>query len=132
MNYFQIVIAALGFASVFSGCRLDERDDFLIGRICSRVGTNSCDEGQSCLPHSYLNGRPDEYRCRDRQSFEPIGGVEPPLAYCNPAEMFFCPDGLECLPDRIRLDGGARRLVCKRPGDQFSPPSGDAGPTGGS
>ena len=99
-----------------AACGIQERNDFLIGRQCD-PSDNRCDPGQACLPHE-----PDltDYRCRDRESFEPINGQEPPLAYCN-AEIE-CPDDLVCNADRIRLDGGRRPLVCKRPDDVFAPP----------
>lgn len=100
-----------------SACGLEEREDFLIGRQCSQSDPASCDEGQKCLAH---DPRPADYRCRDRASFELIDGQEPPLAYCATDDE--CPEDLVCNADRIRLDGGLRPLVCKRPDDVFAPP----------
>ena len=99
-----------------AACGIEERPDFLIGRQCDPEA-EICDPGQGCLPH-----KPDltDYRCRDRASFEPINGQEPPLAYCN--VDIPCPGDLVCNADRIRADGGRRPLVCKRPDDVFAPP----------
>ena len=103
----------LGFAFA---CGIEERSDFLIGRQCD-PSNNLCDPGQACLPH---DPRMSDFRCRDRASFDPINGQEPPLAYCN-AEIA-CPGDLVCNADRIRTDAGRRPLVCKRPDDVFAPP----------
>lgn len=111
-----IVIALLCGA-----CDLEERDDFLIGRECEPEVSESCDPGQRCLPHLYDGLRPDDFRCRDRASFDPLGdGKEPPLAYCN--ETYPCPGDLECRPDRVRMDAGLRHTICQRPGAPFGPP----------
>jgi hypothetical protein len=100
-----------------ASCGIQERDDFLIGRQCD-PSNNICDPEQFCLPHE--DDPIGDFRCRDRESFEPINGQEPPLAYCN-AEIP-CPGDLVCNADRIRVDGGRRPLVCKRPDDVFAPP----------
>jgi hypothetical protein len=105
-------------ALAFAACGLEERSDFLIGRQCDRNGED-CDPGQECLPHQSDPSLQD-FRCRDRASFEPIEGQDPPLAYCN-ADIT-CPGDLVCNADRIRVDGGLRPLVCKRPDDVFAPP----------
>ena len=114
---FVLVLAA--------GCGLSERGDFLVGRQCDPTNGSSCDEGQACLPHSVVEGDLDEFRCRSAASFDPVRGVEAPLAYCN--EEYECPAPLVCNADRIRVDGGFRRTVCKRDDDPFAPPL-DAGP----
>ena len=107
-------------------CGPEERSDFLIGRLCDEKRVETCDEGQRCLPHALENGLPEDWRCRDRASFEPRGNEEPPLAYCDPARNITCPGDLVCNADRIRVEVGARPLVCKRPDDVFAPPL-DAG-----
>ena len=94
------------------GCSIEERADFLIGRRCG--GAADCDPGQSCLPHTYEepNGATD-YRCRDAASFDVFADRnEPPLAYCEPGK-WECPEGVSCVPDRVRSDVGVRRLVCR-------------------
>jgi hypothetical protein len=118
--------AMLLIALLLSSCSLGERSDFLIGRQCKPKSTQDfCDEGQACLPHKLdEEGRPDDFRCRDAASFELHEGEEPPLAYCD--ATYLCPPGVECRPDRVRENVGARPTVCKVPGDIFSPPT-DAG-----
>jgi len=119
---------ALVALAALSGCGLSERADFLVGRQCDPTAATPCDEAQSCLPHRYADGELDEFRCRDRASFEPRGGQEAPLAYCDEAEGYLCPGDLVCNADRIRLDAGFRPRVCKPDGDPFAPPL-DAGPS---
>jgi hypothetical protein len=114
-------------ALLLAGCALQERDDYLIGRPCDPGLGEACDPGQVCLPHAVTNGMYTAHRCRSAASFEPVGGQEAPLAYCDEAAGFVCPAGLECNADRIRQDGGYRLTVCKRPGDPFAPPL-DGGP----
>ena len=109
------VIASI--ACSLLACGLEERADFLIGRQCDQNG-DECDEGQACLPHRIEPY--SDFRCRDRASFEPIDGREPPLAYCN-ADIP-CPGDLVCNADRIRVGGEDRPLVCKRSDDVFAPP----------
>ncbi len=108
----------------FAACTLDQRGDFLVGRECD--DDESCDQGQRCLPHDFVNDRYDDFRCRDRASFEPTPSYAPPLAFCDEEESYFCPGDLECNAERVRLDSSTRRRVCKLPGDTFSPPT-DAG-----
>lgn len=117
---------ALCFVLVLAGasCTLDQRGDYLVGRECA--DDESCDQGQSCLPHRWVSGRPDNLRCRDRASFEPTPTYAPPLAFCDESLGFICPGDLECNAERVRLDADTRRRVCKLPGDTFSPPT-DAG-----
>lgn len=123
------VLWLLTLASAF-GCDLAERSDFLVGRLCDPRRAESCDLGQACLPHALQENRFDEFRCRDRVSFEPIGGREAPLAYCQPELGYLCPGDLVCNADRIRSDAGRRALVCKLPDDVFGPPLGGP-PDGG-
>lgn len=123
----RLVPIAAGLALALSACGLEERDDFLVGRPCDRSVETPCDEGQVCLPHEIRDGVFDAFRCRDGTSFEPSGGQPAPLAYCDEEAGLVCPDGLVCNADRIRLDAGVRRRVCKRPDDPFAPPL-DAGP----
>lgn len=118
----------LALASV-SACSLEERSDYLIGRSCAVDLVESCDQGQVCLPHEIITqtGELADWRCRDAQSFEPVQGREPPLAYCGGKRAVKCPEGLVCNADRIRaFDGGVRRFVCQRPDNPFAPPL-DAG-----
>jgi hypothetical protein len=104
----------------------------LIGRECNPSDTNTCDQGESCLPHSLDGQQYGDFRCRDAASFQPVNnGQEAPLAYCDPSSMLNCPGDLECNPDRVRQDASSRPLVCKLPGDIFSPPSLDGGVDGG-
>lgn len=110
----------------WTACSLDERSDYLIGRQCRPDDPEqSCDPLQACLPHRQSDRGLENFRCRDKASFEPIAGEEPPLAYCN--DQHLCPPGVECRPDRLRVDIMIRPLVCKLPGDVFSPPA-DGGP----
>lgn len=107
---------------LMSGCALEERPDFLIGRVCSMDDPQSCDSGQKCLPHEASGTELQEFRCRDKASFEPIEGRDAPLAFCDESKGITCPEGLVCNADRIRLDATVRRLVCKFPDDVFAPP----------
>lgn len=110
-----------------AGCGLQEHPDFLIGRQCVPDNPMPCDEGQRCLPHEVRGTRFDDFRCRDRRSFESLaGGALPPLAFCDDVR-YVCPDGLVCAPDRIRIDGGPRPNVCKAADDVFIPPTFDGG-----
>lgn len=112
--------------SLLPACALEERSDYLVGRQCRPTGTEAtCDPDQACLPHRWTDRGPENFRCRDRASFEPIGGEEPPLAYCS--DEYPCPPDTECRPDRIRQDINVRPYVCKLEGDVFSPPV-DSGP----
>ncbi|MCB9654358.1 MAG: hypothetical protein H6729_09550 [Deltaproteobacteria bacterium] len=110
-----------------ASCGLNERGDFLVGRSC-RLEAHQCDEGQVCLPHSLRSGEYADYFCRDQRSFEPLGGVEPPLAYCDDSTNLRCPGALVCNADRVRLDASVRAYVCKRADDAFAP-SYDGGST---
>ncbi len=105
---------------VLVGCGLEEREDFLVGRQCPPPPSNSCDPGQSCLPHRWTS-QPDDFRCRDRSSFLPIGDREAPLAYCDD-QLYRCPGDLVCNADRVRVDASVRLRVCRRPDDIFAPP----------
>jgi hypothetical protein len=114
------LVVALGLA--LGGCALEERADLLIGRSCDPAVASSCDPGQRCLPHRW-EVDPDDFRCRDRASFDPVGGAEAPLAYCDPAAGYDCPGDLVCNADRVRpRDGGLRRDVCQRADGGFAPP----------
>jgi hypothetical protein len=110
-------------ALLAAGCALQERGDYLVGRECTaRNMDRDCDPGQRCLPHEFANDRYDDFRCRDRASFEFIGDREPPIAYCDETMGFICPGDLVCNADRIRVDATTRRRVCKLKDDLFSPP----------
>lgn len=115
-------VVVAGLLAGLAACSLEERADFLIGRICNREDPRSCDEGQECLPHTASGPDLDDFRCRDLASFAPIEGREAPLAYCDPEDGITCPAGLVCNADRVRLDATTRRLVCKPPDDVFAPP----------
>ena len=122
-----LLVGLLGVAA----CGLEERSDFLVGRVCDPEISGACDPEQRCLPHMVDNTRFFDFRCRDVASFDRIDGVEPPLAYCDAEGAYSCPGTLVCRPDRIRSspDGGfaTRRLVCQRPDSPFGPPPTDAG-----
>jgi len=107
-----------------TACELEERADYLIGRACEPKIEGSCDPGQACLPHEYTERGPDDFRCRDAASFEPLSdGREPPLAYCDEDEEMLCPQPLVCNADRIRAgDIGIRRMVCQKADSPFGPP----------
>ena len=109
------------------GCQLPERSDFLIGRSCLSEDPQGCDEGQVCLPHGFVMGRPSDFRCRDAASFESgPEGQDRPIAYCLPDAGLNCPDGIVCGAGRILEDSGLRRLQCKSSRDSFGPPSSGA------
>lgn len=116
---------------LLAGCGIQERADFLIGRVCDPEIPSACDSGQRCLPHMVDEERFFDYRCRDEASFERVDGVEPPLAYCDTEGSLECPGLLVCRPDRIRsgADGGfvVRRLVCQSPDSPFGPPDEETG-----
>ena len=112
---------ALVGAVAFSACGLQEAPDFLVGRTCVPE-TSDCVEMQVCLPHVW-GASPGDFRCRDTASFDPIDGVDPPLAYCDPELGLECPPDTVCNADRVRgYDQGIRRMVCQKPGSPFSPP----------
>lgn len=121
MNPARLGLALL-LLPLLGACSLEERADFMIGRECDRNDPRGCDTGQRCLPHVYNGEMMDDFRCRDRASFEPIGRRDAPLAYCDPSAGLTCPGDLVCNADRVRIDSGIRRLVCKRPDDIFAPP----------
>ena len=114
---------------VAAACGLTERDDFLIGRQCSRTAEQPCDPMQVCLPHEVSSsGQFDAFRCRDRASFLPLpDGREAPVAFCDSDQGVVCPVGLVCNADRVRLDVGIRRLVCTEVDNPLAPPLGDGG-----
>lgn len=108
-----------------SGCELDERTDFLLGRECDLERTDTCDPGDVCLPHTWLADGPRDFRCRSEASFAAgAGGGEPPLAYCSAARRLTCPGSTVCRADRVRPlpDGGIRREVCQDADSPFGPP----------
>lgn len=110
----RVALAPIALAGLaLTGCGLEERPDFLIGRACA-AETPSCDPGQSCLPHQWTREGPADFRCRDEASFARLdSNREPPLAYCEEGS-FECPGDLVCAPDRIRaFDGGFWREVCQ-------------------
>lgn len=115
------VFAIVSSSTTLPACALEERTDFLVGRACEQTTVTGCDPGQSCLPHALDREGYTDYRCRDRASFEPIGGREAPLAYCDD-DKWRCPGNLVCNADRVRVDATTRRRVCKRADDIFSPP----------
>lgn len=119
---FEAAVLLLAAVAGAPACSLEERSDFLVGRACSPERRESCDEAEACLPHALVGGRMEDFRCRDRASFEPVGGREPPLAYCDERLGVACPADLVCNADRVRLDVSERPLVCKFPDDVFSPP----------
>lgn len=119
--YAGLLLVALG-----AGCGLQERSDYLVGRQCDPDVAADCDDRQVCLPHAIRNELLVRFRCRDAASFGSLAGQEPPLAYCD-EQRYFCPEGLVCNADRIRVDAGQRPKVCKRLDDAFAPPL-DAGP----
>lgn len=116
-----IVLAiAIVLATGLAGCGLQERADLLVGRECDPNLPDACDPVQVCLPHGWISG-PTDFLCRDSASFDAVGGVEPPLAYCN--DEYICPTDIDCAADRVRQrPDGIRRRVCQRPGSPFAPP----------
>lgn len=120
-----------GAALTLLACDIEERDDFLVGRVCDPDLSSACDPGQRCLPHMFEDDRLFDFRCRDVASFERVDGIEPPLAYCDSEGSLVCPGSMVCRPDRIRSspDGGfsVRRLVCQSPDSPFGPPLPDGG-----
>ncbi len=113
----------LAICLALSSCGFSDRGDFLVGRECDPAIEQTCDAGQACLPHEW-GAVARDFRCRDAASFEPVQGVEPPLAYCDDEMAFVCPVGLVCRADRVReRDGGLRRTVCQKPADAFGPPA---------
>ena len=113
-----LVVAAL------AACELDERTDFLLGRECDPANAaDTCDPGDSCLPHSWLGDGPRDYRCRSAASIGAGTGAEPPLAYCD-HDTLLCPGDTVCRADRVRPlpDGGIRREVCQLADSPFGPP----------
>ena len=114
---------ALIAAMAVAGCDLEERADYLIGRVCDPIASSSCEGEQVCLPHRFEGNAPADFRCRDAASFDPVEGKEPPLAYCDEEDDLRCPGDLVCRADRLRAsDGGYRRRVCQKPEDPFGPP----------
>jgi hypothetical protein len=115
-------VLSLALLIALSACSLEERTDFLIGRTCDPNAPSSCDPGEACLPHAIDIHGFEDFRCRDRASFQPINDQDPPLAYCDNAK-YQCPPGTVCNADRIRnLDGGLRPLVCQLPNGTLGPP----------
>jgi hypothetical protein len=118
-----LVLFLLGTSAA---CSIKERDDFLIGRTCFPEDATTCDDGQRCLPHAYVEDELDDFRCRGPASFELINGREPPLAYCDEARGFECPGELVCNADRLRESAGdepaERNRVCQKPDNPFAPP----------
>ncbi len=118
-------LSLLSICLALASCDLADRGDFLVGRECEPALTTTCDPGQACLPHEWLTV-PRDFRCRDAASFDPIEGIDPPLAHCNQSMGFVCPGDLVCRADRVRArDSGAlRRRVCQHSEDAFGPPEG--------
>jgi hypothetical protein len=119
----RTALALLALA-VISACELQERGDFLIGRMCD--DDKGCDPGQVCLPHEIVGGQFSNFLCRDSASFAVMQNREPPLAYCGPDplnnKVYKCPGDLVCNADRVREDATTRPLVCTTKNSIFSPP----------
>jgi len=99
-------------------CGVQERADFLVGRLCTPGAPDNCDPGQYCLPHAWDgNDAFSDYRCRDEASFSV---PDAPIAFCNDEDK--CPGQLVCNADRVRADASVRPLICKPEDDIFGPP----------
>jgi hypothetical protein len=121
----HLLSAALLVVFGLTGCGLDERGDFLVGRVCVPEGDSPCDVGQVCLPHVITAEQVGaDFRCRDAASFvRGVDNAEPPLAYCDERFGWTCPQGLRCEADRVRdiTEGMLRRTVCVTPNNPFGP-----------
>ncbi len=105
---FAWVVSAFLLGTV--GCGVEERSDFLVGRVCD-PSSDECDPGQVCLPHSIDlgDGALGDFLCRDRV----IQGE--PIPYCGTFpgyEHFACPEGFDCMIDKIRTGNDPRLMVC--------------------
>ncbi|MEM7675343.1 MAG: hypothetical protein AAF449_04990 [Myxococcota bacterium] len=115
MNKWPWFVAAV----LIGACGVEERADFLIGRLCTPSEDNSCDPGQACLPHAWDGiDQFSDFRCRDEAS---LLRPDAPIAYCNDEEHL-CTGLLVCNADRVRLDVSIRPRVCKPEDDIFAPP----------
>ena len=91
---------------------LDTNDDFLLWRPCEGVEYETCDRGQVCLPHTWDEDGPGEFRCRDAQSLRPsaAGGTSPP-AYCDD-DVYVCPSPAVCQAEALVTPPSFRRQTC--------------------
>jgi hypothetical protein len=79
---------------------LQESEYFIVWRPCEGTEYETCEEDQACLPHSWSQEMPRDFRCRDVESIRPGAEGERPPAYCDD-DIYVCPLPATCNYERV-------------------------------